>query len=650
MHCGTCGALTRPDALKAEEDIIEGADYLAPEEAKDAAYADGLYRLEALAPGRELIDIGAGHGRFLEKAGARGWKALGIEAGPKASAAAREKGLDVRTGRIQDQKFDRPFSAATLWDVLEVLNDPIAALRKARESLVEGGVVLVRVRNADIHLLAQRRLGFVSKRLKSAAPVFHRFAFGPAGLKAAFKKAGLETLDIVNSPATTGDPYGKGSRAVSLLKSTLGAAAGAAYIASRGQTLLGSSILGIARRPRVTRTVMHLITRLDPGGSSEGTLQMVRDWSDPKITLSLASGPGVRRKGAPPAGPAEGVPVHWVEDLIREVRVIPDVKAWFELLRLLDAARPDILHTHSSKAGVLGRSAAEFLKRMGRAAPRIVHTPHGHVFYGYFGRGLTELYRRVEAVCAPWTGRFIALTEGEKRESVERGIGTAEQWRVAPSGVPLPEDPKAFAAEGRRLRASFGAKEGEIVVGTLMRLEVVKGPHVWAEAAALAARRSSVPLRFVTVGDGPLLRFLSGQVERLGLKDLWRFAGQTDKVFEHLAALDVYVQPSLNEGMGRGLVQAQSMGLPVAASRVCGIPDVVKEGETGVLVPSADPDALARAIVDLAADKAKRERLGRAGAAWVRSKDETGHPRFSQEAMRARLKVVYEGLLAERPK
>jgi len=144
------------------------------------------------------------------------------------------------------------------------------------------------------------------------------------------------------------------------------------------------------------------------------------------------------------------------------------------------------------------------------------------------------------------------------------------------------------------VRSGLGISGDEVVVGSLLRLARVKGPQVLVEAAALARARARSRLRFLVLGDGELRARLEARVRELGLGGCWIFAGQRGDVYEHLAAMDVYVQPSLNEGMGRAVIQAQAMALPVVASRVCGLPDAVREEDSALLVAPGDPEALAR--------------------------------------------------------
>ncbi|MBI3550341.1 MAG: glycosyltransferase [Elusimicrobia bacterium] len=631
-ECRACAALLPPPAPGDGGEI--GSAVHASELSKKEVYVRGLDLIESRAPRGRILDVGAGHGVFLTTAAARGWRAVGAEPDPRAAGNARAAGLDVRTSMLAAlEESPGSFSAATLWDSLDMLDDPLTGLLRVKELLEEGGVVLIRVRNAPAHRAVWRTIGSLGGL---ASPVVHRFGLGRRSLSILLARAGLEALSIRNSPLTRGDPY-QGSvgwrlGAVASLKCLVACLADAVARVTGGACLVGPSLWVLARKP--SRPIaLHVITRLDPGGSAESTLDQMRRWSDPGLRYVVASGGDKTPEG-----------VIRVPHLRRELSPRADARALCELRRLIRDVRPAVVHTHSSKAGVLGRLAVALNRRAGAPDPAVVHTAHGHVFYGYSGPVASWLYRSIEVLCASWTDRFVALTEGEREETISYGVGARDRWRVVPSGTSVPEDPGAFADAGREIRGRL--KLHGVVFGGALRLERVKGPDVWMEASALAARRASTPLCFIALGFGPLRASLVQSARRFGVLDLWRFPGQTEDVLSHLAAMDVYVQPSRNEGMGRALVQAQSMELPVVASRVCGIPSVVRDGETALLVPPEDPDALAEAMIRLADDEALRRTLGAAGRRWVLSKDETGHPRFSPEAASARLADVYRELVA----
>jgi len=197
----------------------------------------------------------------------------------------------------------------------------------------------------------------------------------------------------------------------------------------------------------------------------------------------------------------------------------------------------------------------------------------------------------------------------------------------------------------RRPERPAGAK---VRVGTVARLEHVKGVDVLVRAASVLSSQDLPDHEILVWGEGRERQELVDLTARLDVGHRVRFVGTEQPVEEFLGSLDVYTQPSRNEGMGRALVLAQAAGLPVAASSVCGIPDVVRDGETGLLVPPDQPEALAGAIARFVRDPSTRDGFGDAARSWIMSHDETGYPRFSTAAMLWRLEALYQQLSEDR--
>ncbi len=398
--------------------------------------------------------------------------------------------------------------------------------------------------------------------------------------------------------------------------------------------------------------VLHVITRMVKGGAQENTLANAAGLRGDGWESLLAAG-----HAAGPEGSLEGecesagVRLVRIPELVRELSPREDLAALRGLEALMRRERPHLVHTHTSKAGILGRVAA---RRAG--VPAVVHTPHGHVFHGYGGRMKTEVFIRAERVCAPRADRLVALTETERREHLDLRIGCPDQWRVVHSGIDF-RPFEAARGERERVRAELGMPAGAVVLGCVARLVPIKG-HVHLVDAFARLARGRQDLHLLLVGDGPLREALVRQAREQGLNVVEEaprggesradaaasgvhFVGLRRDVPRLLAAMDLFVLPSLNEGMGRVLVEAMAMELPCVASRVSGIPDVVEEGRTGLLVPPADPEALARALETLLADPGRRRAMGTAGRAKA-------VPEFGVERMVEKLEALYREVLAEK--
>jgi len=324
-----------------------------------------------------------------------------------------------------------------------------------------------------------------------------------------------------------------------------------------------------------------------------------------------------------------GVRILFVPDLVREISPYRDIKAWLHLVRILRWGRFDVLHTHTSKAGILGRAAAVWI----HPRPAIVHSPHGHVFYGYFGKTKSFLFMLLER-CAGWvTDRMIVLTTQGMRDHEKLGIMPATRMQVIPSGV----DMKRFRdAESVNFRERLGLSQGSFLVGSVGRLVEVKG-HIYL----IRAVADLDDVHVILIGEGALEERLRLEAARLGIQRRLHLLGFSEQIPELLKGLDLFVLPSLNEGMGRALVEAMASGLPCVATRVGGVVDLIQDGITGLLVPSQDEMALSKAIQNLMKNPQKRASLGTLARQWV---GET----YSREYMVNRIASLYHQVVKEK--
>lgn len=346
------------------------------------------------------------------------------------------------------------------------------------------------------------------------------------------------------------------------------------------------------------KKVIHVITRLDHGGSAENTMLTALGHDRAQFEpLVVAGYPGRWDAQGGQAATEENcrrldkADVRWtlLPSLTREVNPIKDAQALWELICLFRQEQPMLVHTHTSKAGVLGRVAAWVAR-----VPVIVHTPHGHVFYGHFGSFRSWLFLQIERGLSALTDRLIALTEAERQDHLDREVGKADRFAVVPSGIDRERFGRA-RAQGKQLPDWFGCPPGSQVVGSVGWLTDIKGHRYLIEAVSML-KKDFPSLHLVIVGSGDQLDALLQQAKLTGLDDAVHFLGHRDDIEVCLAGMDLFVLPSLNEGMGRALVEAMAAGLPVIASRVGGIPAVISHEHTGLLVPPGDAGALADAI------------------------------------------------------
>ena len=349
--------------------------------------------------------------------------------------------------------------------------------------------------------------------------------------------------------------------------------------------------------------VLHIITRLDRGGSADNTLITVSSLDRRRFDVALIAG---RTTNPSPklSQAVNKVEYEELSSLIRPVNPVKDIVSFFALFRRIRKGRYHIVHTHSSKAGFLGRLAAYFA-----GTPYIVHTPHGHIFYGYYGRIISWLFILLERFVSRFTDVIIGLTGREVKEHLERKIGKKSRFVVIPSGVELERFFK-FDVDQKKVKKELNIPAKAKVIGSVGRLVPIKDPLNLIIAGERIAKEYP-EIHFIWVGDGPLRARAEELARRASLP--LTITGMKDDIRPYLAIVDIFVLPSLNEGMGRAAVEAMAMGKPVVATKVGGLPEVVVEGETGFLVPPADPDALAQAILSLLRYPDLGERLGRKG-------------------------------------
>jgi glycosyltransferase involved in cell wall biosynthesis len=299
-----------------------------------------------------------------------------------------------------------------------------------------------------------------------------------------------------------------------------------------------------------------------------------------------------------------------VVPMLRAIRPWHDLPAFLRLRRLIAALRPDIVHTHSSKAGFLGRLAA---RQVG--TPAVVHTPHVFPFQMAVSPALQALYRVLERRAARWADRIACVCEQERREALRLRIAAPDRLVVIPNGVEAPIEPPTPADRLTQRRALGLAPDG-LVVGMVARFTRQKG-HADLLAALPAVFRREPGARVVLVGDGELRAALERDIAARGFRGQVTIVGAREDAARCYPAFDVTALPSLWEGMPYALLDAMAHGSAIVATTVGGVPEAIKDGQSGLLVPPSAPDRLADALTALLADPALRARLGEAARRTV---------------------------------
>jgi glycosyltransferase involved in cell wall biosynthesis len=355
--------------------------------------------------------------------------------------------------------------------------------------------------------------------------------------------------------------------------------------------------------------VTHIITRLIVGGAQENTVATVLGLARrPGVAIDLISGP---TRG--PEGSLERCFEKRPElltlspNLVRPIHPWRDALAYRQLALALRERRPDVVHTHSGKAGVLGRLAARRTK-----VPVVVHTVHGPSFGPFQGAFANFAFTQAERLVAGATTRFVSVAEAMTRTYLAAGVGRREQYTCIRSGFEL--EPFRAVRRNAEARARLGLEESDFVVGKIARLFKLKG-HDDLFAVAPGLMREIPNLKLLLVGDGPWRQRFEDLARALRVRDRVVFSGLVapEEVPSLVAQMDVLVHLSRREGLPRALPQAMASGKPVVAYDCDGAGEVCRSDETGFLVPPGDRTKLQEAVLKLAKDPALQSRLGRAG-------------------------------------
>jgi len=379
--------------------------------------------------------------------------------------------------------------------------------------------------------------------------------------------------------------------------------------------------------------ILHVITRLILGGAQQNTIACCAAQVEAGHEVHLAFGPIYGPEGSLfDEAERSGATLHEIPALRRSVLPIHDLLACRQIGRLIDRVQPDLVHTHSSKAGILGRAAA-----WKRNVPAVVHTIHGLPFHGRQNPLIRSIYLRAERYAAKRCHHLIGITEAMCDAFVEQGIASREKMSVIPSGVDLARFTRDIE-EGMAMRPRLGIPPDATAIALVARLDPLKGHADLLEAwPAIAERFPKAWLVFV--GDGwdrsriERLAGASNHGDRIVITGLI----PRPRMPAMYSAIDVCVLPSYQEGQSRVLVEAVACGCAIVGYDVGGIGEVCVDGETGRLVPRGDTNALQRAIVDLLDDDAERRRLVEQGRGHV-------HERFDQRIMTASLERLYRRL------
>lgn len=379
-----------------------------------------------------------------------------------------------------------------------------------------------------------------------------------------------------------------------------------------------------------------MIARLNVGGPALHVAYLTSGLVERGYSTILVAGTLARgEESMASVARQRGARIETLAELHREIAPLQDVRAILRLARLIRQERPDILHTHTAKAGAVGRVAA--LLSGDARPPVVVHTFHGHVLRGYFNPVVTLGFRMLERALAQITTALIAVSPEVRDDLVRLHVAPASRFTVIRLGIELDERVHAGDEERLETRRILGVPPEAFLVGWVGRMTAVKR----TDDVVLTLRKlvdKGVDAYLCLIGDGPDRDGLEQRAHELGVVQRCLFVGYQQDVARFYDAIDALLLPSANEGTPVSVIEALAAGRPAVATRVGGVPDVLRDGIDGYLVEVADTDGLADRLAELAADPQRRRQMGADGRAHVL-------PRYAVKRLIDDIDRLYRSLL-----
>ncbi|NQT06429.1 MAG: glycosyltransferase family 4 protein [Candidatus Omnitrophica bacterium] len=383
--------------------------------------------------------------------------------------------------------------------------------------------------------------------------------------------------------------------------------------------------------------VLRIIARLNVGGPATHVILLTSGLNKERFLSYLVTGTVADGEGDLTGQARQmGVDPLVISELSREIRIANDMRAFFKLYNLIRKIKPDIVHTHTAKAGVLGRAAAILNK-----VPITIHTFHGHIFHSYFGRAKTFIFITIEKILALFTSRIVVISNNQLNDVRDTyRIAPVEKCSVIPLGLNL--RPYLNGDVKDNMRKQFSLRKETLLVGIVGRLEKVKNHRMFLEAARrVISKDRDIDVRFLIVGDGTLRGELEAYAKELKIDDKVFFTGwaaSPDLIYKDL---DIVCLTSLNEGTPISLIEAMASSKPVVATGIGGVSDVVVNDDTGLLSPSGDVEGFSDKLLKLLRSPDMRIEMGKRGKAAVSE-------RFSKERLFKDIEALYEEELIRR--
>lgn len=386
--------------------------------------------------------------------------------------------------------------------------------------------------------------------------------------------------------------------------------------------------------------VLRIINRFNLGGPTYNAAYLTK-YLAPEYETLLIGGPNEESEESSEFILKQlGIEPLIVPEMQRAVAYSADRKAYKRLKQIISEFKPDIVHTHASKAGALGRMAAQKM-----SVPVIVHTFHGHVFHSYFGAAKTQAYKKIERQLAKKTDQIIAISEKQELElTLDHKICKPNKISVIPLGFDLDRFQENMEAKRAKFRSDYKLQEDEIAIGIIGRLVPIKNHQLFIEAMKVVSEKSNRKIRAFIIGDGEERERLITLTKTYGLLDTTsncyiEFTSWIKDIDVANAGLDLVVLTSKNEGTPVSLIEAQAANNPVVSTTVGGVENIVVEGKTALLCSEHTPETIATAILAITESEEKRKTMSLNG--WEHVKD-----KFSYQRLVSDMANLYSELLS----
>jgi glycosyltransferase involved in cell wall biosynthesis len=390
--------------------------------------------------------------------------------------------------------------------------------------------------------------------------------------------------------------------------------------------------------------VLRIINRFNLGGPTYNVAYLSRYMAPEYETLLVGGAKDDTEDSSEYILESLGLRPIIIPEMKREVGLADDRKAYLKIKEIIREFRPDIVHTHASKSGTLGRLAANACN-----VPVILHTFHGHVFHSYFGAVKTLVYKNIERYLATKSTRIIAISERQKEElSVQHRICPADKIDVIPLGFDLQKFRDDKLAKRADFRTHYGVAEDELVIMIIGRLVPVKNHRLFLEAIRYVSTHSTHKIRAFIVGDGEERTHIETMATELGLPFtsgtnpssglLLNFTSWIRNADWALAGADIVALSSFNEGTPVSLIEAQAAGKPIVTTDTGGVANVVLPGQTALLSEAGDQEGFCKNMLELVENNLLRQTMSLAGWEFVKSK-------FHYTRLVEDMKKLYDELL-----